>query len=258
MNPTPESGSATVGDRILARGQGAYQLRLATRPEDVRAAQRLRFEVFNLELREGLSESYALGLDADAFDAVCDHLLVEEVATGLVVGTYRLQTGTSAQQHLGYYSQQEFDFRPFEAARAEIVELGRACVHAQHRNLSVLSLLWKGIAAYARERGARYLIGCSSLTSQEPREGASMYRQLEARHLAPEGWRTVPQPSHVCSMEAVAEPPPRVPRLLAAYLSIGATICGPPAIDREFKTIDFLTLMDLKGLPAHIIQKYLT
>ena len=258
MNPTPESGPATVGDRILARGQGAYSLRLAARPEDVRAAQRLRFEVFNLEMREGLSESYAIGLDVDAFDAVCDHLLVEEVATSLVVGTYRLQTGAAALRNLGYYSQQEFDFTPFEAARNEIIELGRACVHAQHRNLSVLSLLWKGIAAYARERDAGYLIGCSSLTSQEPREGAAMYRQLESSHLAPEGWRTVPQPSHVCPMDAFVEPPPRVPRLLAAYLSIGARICGPPAIDREFKTIDFLTLMDLKGLPPHIVQKYLT
>lgn len=258
MNPTPEGGSATVGDRILARGQGAYRFRLATVADEIRSAQRLRFEVFNLELREGLAESYSTGLDVDAFDRVCDHLLVEEVASSLVVGTYRLQTGTSAARNLGYYSQQEFDFAPFEPARAEIIELGRACVHAQHRNLSVLSLLWKGIAGYARERGARYLIGCSSLTSQDPREGAAMYRQLEGSHLAPEGWRTNPQASHLCPLDELAVPPPRVPKLLGAYLSIGARICGPPAIDREFKTIDFLTLLDLQSLPLHIVQKYLT
>lgn len=258
MNVNPESVLATVGDRILARGQGAYRFRLATHPDDVRSAQRLRFEVFNLELQEGLKESYATGLDADAFDDVCDHLLVEEVASGIVVGTYRIQTGTTAAERLGYYSQQEFDFAPFEAARSEIVELGRACVHAQHRNLSVLSLLWRGIAGYARERRARYLIGCSSLTSQDAREGAAMYRHLESRHLAPEGWRTQPQPSHLCPLDAPAERTPRVPKLLAAYLSIGARICGPPAIDREFKTIDFLTLLDLQSLPQHIVQKYLT
>lgn len=258
MNPNPEPGPQTVGDRILARGQGAYSVRLSTATEDIRPAQRLRFEVFNVEMKEGLAESYRTGLDSDAFDGVCDHLLVEEVASGTVVGTYRLQTGTSAAAHRGYYSEQEFDFAPYEAARAEIVELGRACVAAQHRNLSVLSLLWKGIANYARERGARYLIGCSSLTSQDPREGASMYRLLAARHEAPVGWRTVPQPAFVCPLDTLAEPPPRIPKLLAAYLSIGAYICGPPAIDREFKTIDFLTLMDLQALPPHIVQKYLT
>jgi len=226
--------------------------------EDVQAAQRLRFEVFNLELREGLSESYATGLDADGFDPVCDHLIVEEAATGTVVGTYRLQSGPSAARNRGYYSEQEFDFSPFEPARAEIIELGRACVHAQHRNLSVLNLLWKGIAAYARDHSARYLIGCSSLTSQEPRDGAAMYRQLLNRHLAPEGWRTNPQPAYACPLSDVNPEPPRVPRLLAAYLTIGASICGPPAIDREFKTIDFLTLLDLQSLSAHVVQKYLT
>ncbi len=257
MSSTPESGFA-VGDRILGRSQGAYRLRLATDAEGIRRAQRLRFEVFNLEMNEGLSESYATGLDVDAFDAVCDHLLVEEEAKGEVVGTYRLQTGPSARTHRGYYSEQEFDFRPFEEARSEIVELGRACVHANHRNLSVLSLLWKGIAGYSRERGARYLIGCSSLTSQDPREGASMYRALSAKHLAPEGWRTHPTAAFACPLGEELGTAPRVPKLLAAYLAIGARICGPPAIDREFKTIDFLTLLDLKSLPAHVVERYLT
>lgn len=258
MNPSPEPGPITVGDRILARGAASYAVRMASSSEEIKAAQRLRFEVFNLEMREGLAESYATGLDVDVFDEVCDHLIVEETGSRLVVGTYRLQTGTTAAARRGYYSQQEFDFRPFEAARAQIIELGRACVHAQHRNLSVLSLLWKGIATYARANSSRYLIGCSSLTSQDEREGASMYRQLSERYLAAPEWRTVPQPSHQCSIAELANPSPRVPKLLAAYLSIGAKICGPPAIDREFKTIDFLTFLDIQALPPQIVQKYLT
>lgn len=257
MNSSPESESPTVGDRILARGRGNYVLRHASGAEDIRKAQRLRFEVFNLEMHEGLSASYATGLDADPFDEVCDHLLVED-GSGLVVGTYRLQTGSTARARLGYYSEQEFDFRPFEQARAQIVELGRACVHAQHRNLSVLSLLWKGIAAYSRAHGARYLVGCSSLTSQEPGDGAAMYRIFSEKCLAEPAWRTVPQPEFVCPLDRETVPAPRVPKLLGAYLSIGARICGPPAIDREFKTIDFLTFLDLQSLPLQIIQKYLT
>ena len=85
-----------------------------------------------------------------------------------------------------------------------------------------------------------------------------MYRQLSERYLAAPEWRTVPQPSHQCSLAELANPSPRVPKLLAAYLSIGAKICGPPAIDREFKTIDFLTFLDIQALPPQIVQKYLT
>lgn len=256
MNPEPPA----TGGRVLARGQNRekYRLRLAAGPGDLQAAQALRFEVFNLELREGLASSYATRLDADPYDAVCDHLLVEESATGAAVGTYRLQSGLTAAARLGYYSEQEFIFTPFEPMRARVIELGRACVHRDHRNLSVLALLWKGIAAYARERGGRYLIGCSSLTSQDPGDGAALYAELQRRHLAPPELRTEPQPACVCALDHPADPPPKIPKLLLAYLSFGATICGPPAIDREFKTIDFLTLMDLESLSPDIVARYLT
>jgi 1-acyl-sn-glycerol-3-phosphate acyltransferase len=96
----------------------------------VRRAQQLRFEVFNLELGEGLAESYATELDVDPFDEFCDHLIVEELATSEIVGTYRLQTGQLAAANLGYYSEREFDFAPYEPFRCEMIELGRACVHA--------------------------------------------------------------------------------------------------------------------------------
>ena len=152
---------------------GSHRVRLATKPADVQAAQRLRFEVFNLELNQGLDSAYLSGFDADRFDECCDHLLVEEVCSGRVVGTYRLQTGQLAAAHHGYYSAQEFDFTPFEPIRCETVELGRACVHREHRKLRVLNLLWRGIAIYATERCAPYLIGCSSLTSQVASAGAA-------------------------------------------------------------------------------------
>lgn len=249
-----------MGDRILARSEARshYVLRMASSEREIHAAQALRFQVFNLELREGLASSYATRRDADPFDDVCDHLLVEDTRSEEVVGTYRLQTGTRAAQRLGYYSEQEFDFRPFEPHRARIIELGRACVHSDHRNLAVLGLLWKGIASYARENGGRYLIGCSSLTSQDPAIGAAMYLDLERRHLAPPGWRTQPQEIYRCSVDAPADHSPKVPKLLLAYLSIGARICGPPAIDREFKTIDFLTLLDLDELPRATVLRYLS
>ena len=246
-------------DRVLAGGQAAqgYTLRLATDAADVRAAQALRFAVFNVELNEGLAASFSTGLDSDRFDAVCDHLLVCVEATGEVIGTYRLQTGAQAAAHHGYYSAQEFYFAPYEPLRPQLVELGRACVHAGHRNRAVLGLLWKGIADYARARGGRWLVGCSSLTSQNPADGAVMLAAFTPKYLVPEPLRTRPLPAVACPLELADGPPPRVPKLLAAYLALGARICGAPAIDREFQTIDFLTLLDLDTLAPQTVERSL-
>ena len=242
--------------RLLVSAPSQYAVRLTRAPEDIQAAQALRFQVFNLELNEGLAHSYTTGLDADPYDAVCDHLIVEHSASQQIVGTYRLQTGANAAANLGYYCQQEFEFAVYEPWRKEIVELGRACVHRQHRNLFVLGLLWKGIADYASGRDCRYLVGCSSLTSQEPATGASAYTELCRNHLAETPWRTKPLPNHECPLEAVTEEPVTIPKLLRAYLTVGAKICGPPALDPHFKTIDFLTLLDIESLSPATRERF--
>ena len=257
MRISTAGAPATVADRLTpnSRTQQLYRLRLAESSLDVEAAQRLRFQVFNVEMGEGLASALETGLDADAFDTICDHLLVEEIATGTLVGTYRLQMGNRALAEAGFYSAQEFDFSPFLARASEIVELGRACVHRQHRNLVVLGLLWKGIAGYAKPRGGRYLIGCSSLTSQNPAEGITLYAGLKEKYLASEPWRTEPMPGYACTGEPSGSPV-RAPKLMSAYFSIGAKICGPPALDKEFQTIDFLTLVDLHSLPESVAARY--
>ena len=245
--------------------------RLARSEDEVRRAQQLRFEVFNLELGEGLAESYATGLDIDPFDEFCDHLIVEELATNEIVGTYRLQTGQLAAANLGYYSEREFDFAPYEPFRCETIELGRACVHVDHRNFNLLHLLWRGIARYAVERNARFLIGCSSISSQDPADGIAVYQKLQSYLVAHE-LRTQPRerfvvaggddagfeygwPDHI----QPGSPPQATAssKLLRAYLAIGARICGPPAIDRDFGTIDFLTLLDLETLPQIVRAHFL-
>ena len=254
--------------------QPKYAARLARSADELRRAQRLRFEVFNLELNEGLVESHFTGLDIDLFDNVCDHLIVEDVATDEIVGTYRLQTGARAAANIGYYSEREFDFTPYEPLRGEMIELGRACVHAEHRNFNLLHLLWRGIATYAVERRGRFLIGCSSLTSQDPVEGVAMYQKLRS-YLVKPALRTQPRAEFCVTAGGYdagwsgAWPHQGGPgltrpatagassRLLRAYLAIGAKICGPPAIDREFGTIDFLTLLDLLELPAIVRAHFL-
>lgn len=229
-----------------------YEVSLATTLAEVRACQRLRYEVFNEELGEGLDASQELGLDRDHFDVICDHLLVRGAGVGEVVGTYRMQTGYRAKGNAGYYSEKFFEFAPYERIRDELLELGRACVKREHRDSGVLMLLWKGIFRYARHTGARYLIGCSSLTSQNPAEGLALYEELRKAHLAPANFRTVPSAGHALPETEASFVPVPVPRLLRTYLELSAKICGPPAIDREFKTIDFLTLLDLDGISTRL------
>lgn len=234
-----------------------YQVKIAELADQITSAQRLRYEVFNLELGEGLAASRLNGLDCDAYDLQCDHLIVEETNSGRIVGTYRLQTGDTAGAGIGYYSEQEFDLSPYEPYRGQVLELGRACIHREHRRRSVLDLLWKGIAAYAKERDCGYLLGCSSLTSQDPAEGWAVYRLLEPGHLAPPEFRTSPLPHCRIQEGGAVMENVKVPRLFAAYLRIGACIAGPPAIDRDFGTIDFLTLLDFERIASQGRRHYL-
>ena len=235
---------------------GVYRARLAETEADKLLAYRLRFLVFNLELNEGLESAFVSGYDTDRFDEVCEQLIVEHTPSGTVVGTYRMQSGACAARHFGYYSEQEFDFAPYEAMRSRILELGRACVHRDHRSSEVLNLLWKGIMRHAVRRGARYLMGCCSLTSQDAAEGAAVYAALRSSMAEP-GMITKPAAAFV--LPVVAGIPERVepPRLLRAYLAVGARICSEPAMDRAFKTIDYLTLLDLETMNPRIQRRYL-
>lgn len=237
---------------------GKYRLRLAKTLADRNAACRLRFRVFNIELGEGLESSYRTGLDQDHFDLFCDHLIVEDGSRGEIVGTYRMQSGQAAADNLGYYSEQEFDFAPFADIRNEVVELGRASIDREHRTSEVLTLLWRGIARYARHYRLRYLIGCSSLNSRDPREGWFLYRQLEP-FLSDPAFRTCPRAAYELPAEQAGggDETVRVPRLLKTYIAVGARICGAPAWDREFGTIDFLTLLDLAQLSPAARNRFL-
>ena len=242
-------------DPLLAE-TSLFRVILAQSPEELVKCQRLRYEVFNLELGEGLSTSDRSGLDIDPFDAFCDHLMVTDLETGKLVGTYRLQTGEVARRNLGYYGNQIFDFSVYDPVRKELLELGRACVHADYRNIMVLHALWKGIAVYATRNDVRYLIGCSSISSQDENYGVAMYESLQEKYLVAPHLRTVPQPGHACVANGTPVEAGRPPRLFRAYLEISGRICGPPAIDREFKTIDFLTLVDLANLPDRVLTRF--
>jgi putative hemolysin len=240
--------------------EGRYQLRFARSWEDLDSILRLRFEVFNLEMGEGLEESIEHGRDLDLFDPVCHHLMVIEVSTRKTVGTYRLQTCSMANQNHGFYSDVEFDLSGLgKEILDQSLELGRACVAKAHRSTQVLFLLWKGLATYVATNRKRYLFGCSSLTSQDPQDAKSLERYLHRYDHFHPSIRVCARPGFECYSQGFSERTHRsikVPPLFRAYLRHGAKVCSDAAIDREFKTIDFLILFDIDAMDQKIFDTF--
>lgn len=229
--------------------EGKYVVRFAQTLEELDEVLKLRFNVFNLELGEGLESSFLTGRDQDEYDAACHHLIVVEASTEKIVGTYRLQTGAMAASAFGFYSATEFDLSqlPVEVLE-DSVELSRACIAKDFRHTQVLFLLWKGLASYIAFNRKRFLFGCCSLTSQDAEEGKLTMELLEREgHLHDRFW-VPPKAGVECysnGFRARVRTEVRLPKLFRSYLRIGAKVCGPPAIDRTFKTIDFFVLFDL-------------
>lgn len=245
--------------RIKTIETAKYVVRLAQTLEEVDAALRLRFEVFNLELNEGLDNSFITGRDEDEFDATCHHLIVFEKSSGQVVGTYRIRTSEMAKEWFGFYSAGEFNLSQLSRdVLGQSVEIGRACIAREHRNTSVLFLLWRGLAAYITETGKRYFFGCCSLTSQDMRDGLKLAAQLESKGYMHPAICVSPLPECACDEDAIdtdsAEV--KIPKLFQSYLRFGAKVCGKPAIDRMFKTIDFFVIFDVERMDTRTKQLF--
>ena len=233
---------------------GKYEVRLAQTTAEIDAALKLRFEVFNLELEEGLDSSFQTGRDRDEFDATCHHLIATDLSNGNVIGTYRLRTIEMASGAEGFYSFAEFDLHQLPAAALnQSVELGRACIAQSHRNRQVLFLLWKALALYVVTERKRFLFGCCSLTSQDAWEGNQLLKQLtDGGHLHQTLFVPV-QPAYECradDSEELGLGQVKLPKLFSTYLGIGAKVCSPPAIDRRFKSIDFLVIFDIEEMDS--------
>lgn len=218
-----------------------YQVYFASTKAELAIIQKLRAQVFY-----GQKD----GLDEDKYDAVCHHLLVKHIETGEIVGTYRMQTYEMAQMHYGFYSDSEYilsDF-PVEVLK-NAVEIGRACVEENHRNGRVLYLLWRGLALYLEWNQKRYLFGCSSLFSIDPRDGYEALAYFKKEGKVHDSIWVQTRPKYSCEFTGKLDgTEPKVPKLLNVYMNLGAKVCSPPALDRDFKCLDFLTVFDLQAL----------
>lgn len=229
-----------------------FTLKFANTEQELDELLRLRFNVFNLEMGEGLASSFQTFRDEDAFDKFFNHLIIIDNNTDKIIGTYRMQTYEMALRGNGFYSHDEFkiEMLPRNIIKHS-VELGRACIDKNYRNSRVLFLLWRGLTNYMILTRKRYMFGCCSLTSQNPAEGMALYDDLLKNGHIRTDLKLTAQPFY--RLEGFNKTKditnkPAYPPLLRMYLRYGAKIIGVPAIDREFKTIDFFILLDIETI----------
>ena len=249
---------------------GTLEVRLAQTAAEVRQAQKLRYRVF---YQEGPAVPNPARLfarrDVDAYDAICDHVLVLDHAKRenplnrpAVVGTYRLLRQPLAEEYGGFYTAGEFDIDALigRHANLQFLELGRSCVLAPYRNKRTVELLWLGIWAYVLQNRADVMIGCASLDGTEPKRLALPLSFLHHYARAPETWRARALPNRYIEMnrmsrEAIDQKAAlrMLPPLIKGYLRLGALVGDGAVVDHEFGTTDVLIVLPV----AEIKQRYL-
>jgi len=205
---------------------------IARNESEVAEAQRLRYKVFAEEM--GAEVQGPEGLDVDEYDTFCEHLLVRESDTHQVVGTYRILSPQNAVKAGGYYSANEFDLNRISHLFGQTVEVGRACVHKDHRNGGTITMLWAGLAKYMLQNGYEYMIGCGSVSMADGgHAAASLYKKIAEKYSSPAEYRVFPHnPVPLTSLNSELET--EVPPLIKGYLRLGAYIwCGATRANRR-------------------------
>ncbi|MES2974553.1 MAG: GNAT family N-acyltransferase [Pseudomonadota bacterium] len=240
--------------------RGGLQVSWAKHQDEVRQAQRLRYSIFAGEMGARLATPLA-GHDVDIFDDFCEHLLVRETGTMEVIGTYRVLTPAQARRVGSTYSDTEFDLTRLRGLRERMVELGRSCVHAEHRQGGVIMALWGALAEFMVRNKLDTMIGCASIPMQHNgvqggHAAASIWRQLRETHLAPIEYHVLPRLAlPVGQLDDTLDIDP--PALIKGYLRLGAKVLGAPAWDPDFNTADLPMLMRIADLPPRYRKHFL-
>ena len=249
LHPRPDQQSAAVV-------AGGIEVSWARHLDEVREAQRLRYEVFAGEMGARLPRTVP-GHDVDLFDDYCEHLLVRDAASRQVIGTYRVLTPVQAKRVGSTYSDTEFDLTRLRTLRDRMVELGRSCVHPDHRHGGVIMALWGALAEFMVRNQLDTMIGCASISMRDGGHvAASLWEQLRQTHLAPIDLQVrprLPLPVEELDRHLNVEPP----ALIKGYLRVGAKVLGAPAWDPDFNTADLPMLMRIADLPARYRKHFL-
>lgn len=247
---------------------GNLAVHIATRPEEIRASQELRYRIFFEEMGGIPSEEAArTHRDSDIFDNYCDHLLVRDYdlppETGQVVGTYRLLRRSALRDLPSFYSESEFDITAIKQIPGEILELGRSCVDANYRNRAVMQLLWRGIGAYVKQHKIQLMFGCASFFGIDVKEHTLPLSYLYHYHLAPEALRSIALPDQYIEMNLLPKEEINVkaafaalPALIKGYLRLNGYIGLGAVLDPQCKTIDVGIIVKTDLLTDKYVQRY--
>ncbi|MDP9196178.1 MAG: GNAT family N-acetyltransferase [Pseudomonadota bacterium] len=247
---------------------GSLEVRLAETPADIDAAQALRYRVFYEEMSSRPTPQMAARRrDFDAFDELCEHLLIVDHSRGrsvdAIVGTYRLIRRSAAARKGGFYSAGEYDIRPIVEYPGEILELGRSCVEAPYRTLPTLQLLWRGIAAYVFRHDIQLMFGCASFPGTDPLALSHELSYLYHNYLAPPELRPVALPQYYTDMRLVD--PEKIdtravlaslPPLIKGYLRVGCYIGDGAFVDPQFNSVDVCIVVRLDQITDKYYRHY--
>ncbi|MEO8136077.1 MAG: GNAT family N-acyltransferase [Betaproteobacteria bacterium] len=260
---TPASSAEIV--KVVA---GDFEVRLATSAAEIHAAQALRYRVFYEEMMaKPTAEIAATRRDFDAFDKVCDHLLVLDRRRGEgpegIVGTYRLIRRPAAAKMGRFYSSAEYDIQPMIDYPGEVLELGRSCIEKDARNTATMQMLWRGIALYAFHYNIQVMFGCASFPGTDPSQHALPLSYLYHHHLAPPEIRVRAVASRYVKMDTLApgsydarKAMARVPPLIKGYLRLGGFVGDGAVIDHEFNTTDVFITVKTELVTEKYIRHY--
>lgn len=245
----------------MAEQPPCYDIRLARDDADIRASQRLRYRVFVEELGgSGPLVDHENRLEADELDPLYDHLVLIDAAKPAddldrVVGAYRLLRCDRAAEIGRFYCDAEYDLAPLRASGRRLLELGRSCVHPDHRGGAAMLLLWNALADYVLAHEIEILFGVASFHGTDTQALRQPLAWLHHHHLAPEALRPRAQPAQFQRMDLVAQEAldqraamQAMPNLIKAYLRLGGFVGEGAYIDHPFNTTDVLLLMDTKAM----------
>lgn len=238
---------------------GHYRVRLAQNGDDVRAAQRLRYLAF---IRDSGAAPREAGIDSDDFDAISDHILIEEVKTGDLACCFRLlpfENGTGIDRS---YSAQYYNLKALRTFEERMVEMGRFCVHPDHRRGDVLRIAWSALTRYVDERDIKLLFGCSSFQGVEAETYSEAFALLKDRHLAPKRWLPHPKAKSIFRFARKLRwrrPDPKqgmrlMPPLLRGYLSLGGWVSDHAVIDHDMNTLHVFTGVEIARVPERMAR----